>query len=195
LQLVLVPPYDSFEELGKGKDMALALIFLFVVVVGASLFWLVRRIAFSSTHLPVTAGWIDELSSERYRPMLRLLDGGDLDFLSSQPGFTPHAAVRVRKQRCQIFRGYLRCLNNDFDRVCLAIKLLMLQARDDRPDLATLLLRNRLSFAAGMAAVYFRLFLYRWGFCGVDVTGLVKIFDAMRVQLQTLAPVTMGMEA
>ncbi|HEV3332541.1 MAG TPA: hypothetical protein VG096_16240 [Bryobacteraceae bacterium] len=175
--------------------MALAMIFLFVLAVGASLFWLVRRIAFSSTHLPVTAGWIDELSSERYRPMLRLLDGGDLDFLNSQPGFTQNAAARVRKQRCQIFRGYLRCLSNDFDRVCLAIKLLMLQARDDRPDLATLLLRHRVEFATRMATIYFRLFLYRWGFCGVDVTGLVKTFDAVRVQLQTLAPVTMGMEA
>jgi hypothetical protein len=175
--------------------MALALILLFVLAVGASLFLLVRRIAFSNTHLPVTAGWIDELSSERYRPMLRLLDGGDLDFLNSQPGFTERAAARVRKQRCQIFRGYLRCLNNDFDRVCLAIKLLMLQARDDRPDLASILLRHRVEFAAGMLSVYFRLFLYRWGLCGVNVAGLVKTFDAVRVQLQTLAPVTMGMEA
>jgi len=175
--------------------MAMAIIFLFVLAVGASLFWLVRRISFSAAHLPVTAGWIDELSSERYRPMVRLLDGGDLDFLRSQPGFSPEVAARVRKQRCQIFRGYLRCLNNDFNRVCLAIKLLMLQARDDRPDLASLLLRHQVAFAAGMANVYFRLFLYRWGLCGVDVTGLVKTFDAMRVQLQTLAPVTMGMEA
>jgi hypothetical protein len=50
-------------------------------------------------------------------------------------------------------------------------------------------------FATRMATIYVRLFLYRWGFCGVDVTGLVKTFDAVRVQLQTLAPVTMGMEA
>ena len=103
--------------------------------------------------------------------------------------------MRDRKQRCQIFRVYLRGLNNDFDRVCLAIKLLMMQARDDRPDLAIMLLRNQVAFAAGMAIVCFRLFLYRWGFCGVNVTGLVKTFDAMRVQLQTLAPATMRMEA
>ncbi|HUI77916.1 MAG TPA: hypothetical protein VLY24_08360 [Bryobacteraceae bacterium] len=175
--------------------MALAVIILIVLAMGASLAWLVRRIAFSATHLPVTAGWIDELSSERYRPMLRLLDGGDLDFLNSQPNFTQHAAMRVRRQRCQIFRGYLRCLNNDFDRVCLAIKLLMLQAQDDRPDLASTLLRHRVSFASGMATVYVRLFLYRWGLCGVNVSGLVKTFDTMRVQLQSLAPVTLGMEA
>ena len=175
--------------------MAIAFFFVFVLALGAGMFWLIRRVALSSTRLPVTAGWIDELSSERYRPMLRLLDGGDIDFLNAQPDFPPHAAMRVRKQRCEIFRGYLRCLNNDFDRVCLAIKLLMLQARDDRPDLAGILLRNRLSFAAGMATVYLRLFLYRWGLCGVNVTGLVKTFDSMRVQLQSLAPVTLGMGA
>jgi hypothetical protein len=156
---------------------------------------LLRKIALRRVTLSLTATWIDELSSERYRPMLRLLEERDLDFLSSQPGFAPHTAMRDRKQRCQIFRVYLRGLNNDFDRVCLAIKLLMMQARDDRPDLATLLLRHRVEFATRMATIYFRLFLYRWGFCGVDVTGLVKTFDAVRVQLQTLAPVTMGMEA
>jgi hypothetical protein len=175
--------------------MALTLIILFVGAISASLAWLVRKIAFSSTHLPVTAGWIDELSSERYRPMLRLLDGEDLDFLSSQPNFSSSSAMRVRKQRCEIFRGYLRCLNNDFNRVCLAVKLLMLQAHDDRPDLASILLRNRISFATGMATVYVRLFLYRWGLCGVNVTGLVKTFDTMRIQLQTLVPVTLGMDA
>lgn len=182
-------------SLGIQDHMALAIIFVFVLAVAGGIYWLVQRIAFSATSLPVTAGWIDELSSEQYRPMLRLLDGEDLDFLRSQPGVAPHVALRVRKQRCQIFRGYLRCLSNDFNRVCQAIKLLMIQARDDRPDLATLLLRRQVAFAAGMAAVYFRLFLYRWGLCRVDVTGLVKTFDAARIQLQTLVPVTMGMEA
>lgn len=184
-----------FLDTEEEASMVLAIILLFVLAAGASLFWLARRIAFSSTHLPVTAGWIDELSSERYRPMLRLLDGGDLDFLNSQPGFSPHAARRVRQQRCQIFRDYLRCLNNDFNRVCLAIKLLMLQAADDRPDLAALLLRNRISFAAGLANVQIRLLLYSWGLSGVNVSGLVQTFDNVRVQLVSLAPVTMGMEA
>ena len=36
-----------------------------------------------------------------------------------------------------------------------------------------------------MAMVYCRLFLYRWGFCGVDVTSLVKNFDLMRLELRS----------
>ena len=53
--------------------------------------------------LPVTAEWIDELSIERYRPMMRLLDSGDIEFLRAQPGFTPKMVTKLRAQRCQIF--------------------------------------------------------------------------------------------
>ena len=77
----------------------------------------VRRIGFAGSNLPVTAEWIDELSIERYRPMARLLDGDDLEFLRSQPGFTPDVLNKLRSQRCQIFRGYLRCLQSDFGRL------------------------------------------------------------------------------
>jgi hypothetical protein len=149
---------------------------------------LVRKVGSTGGSLPVTAEWIDELSVERYRPMMRLLDGGDLEFLRSQPGFTPGMALKLRIQRCQIFRGYLRCLNTDFKRVCTALKVLMLQSRHDRPDLAAALVRNQVTFASGMMAVQFRLALYRWGLCGVDATSLVKIFDLMRLELRRLVP-------
>ena len=163
--------------------------------VGAGLVWVVRRLASPAACLPVTAGWIDELSTERYRPMMRLLDGDDLAFLSSQPGFTSKMAGQVRTQRCQIFRGYLRCLTADFQRVCMALKIMMLQSRYDRPDLASVLLRQQVRFGVGMAAVQFRLLFYRWGFCRVDVMDLVKIFDSMRLELRALVPATLGMEA
>lgn len=140
--------------------------------------------------LPVTAEWIDELSADRYRPMQRLLDGSDLEFLRSQPGSNPRMLSRLRRQRCQIFRGYLTCLNSDFQRTCTALKLLMLQSRYDRPDLASALLRARLDFARGMFVVRLRLALHWLGLAGVDVSGLVKLFDGMRLELRTLVPVS-----
>jgi len=161
----------------------------------SAVFLLIRKWGFSGCNLPVTAEWIDELSIERYRPMMRLLDGGDLEFLRSQPGFTSSMAGKLRAQRCQIFRGYLRCLSNDFGRVCSAIKLVMLQSKHDRPDLATALLRNQMMFATGIVVVQCRLFLYRWGLCGVDVTSIVKIFDMMRIELRTLVPASAMMGA
>src|SRR5581483_10292561 len=137
------------------------------VLLAAGLYRMARRMAAPQAQLPVTAGWIEELSTERYRPMQRLLDQGDLEFLRTQPGFNRRMAVRIRKQRCQIFRGYLRCLNHDFARVCLALKLIMLQAGNDRPDLASLLLRRQVQFSTGIAYAQLRIFLYRWGICGV----------------------------
>jgi hypothetical protein len=156
---------------------------------------LLRKVAVASGSLPLTTEWIDELSIERYRPMLRLLDGEDLEFLRSQPGFTPNMATKLRIQRCQIFRGYLRCLNADFGRVSAALKILMLQSRNDRPDLAGALVRHQATFLCAMAMVNFRLVLYRWGVCSVDVTSLVQIFDVMRLELRTLVPVALPMGA
>jgi hypothetical protein len=160
-----------------------------------ALFLVIRKIGFAGSDLPVTAEWIDELSIERYRPMARLLDSGDVEFLRSQPGFTSKMLDKLRGQRRQIFRGYLRCLQGDFGRVCSAIKLVMLQSQHDRPDLAAALIRHQFTFACGMLLVHCRLTLYAWGVCGVDVARLVKSFDKMRLELRTLVPAAAPMGA
>jgi hypothetical protein len=95
---------------------------------------------------------------------------------------------KLRKQRCQVFRGYLRCLNSDFQRVCMALKIVMAQSEQDRPDLAGILMHQQLLFATGMLSIYGRLLLYRWGLCNVDVTSMVRIFDGMRAELCNLVP-------
>jgi hypothetical protein len=150
-----------------------------------------RKLDSPNRSLPVTAEWIDELSIDRYRPAMRLLDSRDIEFLRSQAGFTPKMEAKLRAQRCQIFRGYLRCLDMDFQRVCMALKLVLLHSEQDRPDLSALLVHHRIMFATGLLATRFRLFLYRWGICTVDVTSLLRIFDVMRIELRTLVPAAM----
>jgi hypothetical protein len=150
-----------------------------------------RKLGSSDRSLPVTAEWIDQLSTDRYRPMLRLLDPGDIEFLRSQPGFTAKMESNLRAQRCEIFRGYLRCLNMDFKRVCVALKLVLVQSEVDRPDLAAVLVHHQIMFTSGLLAVYFRLFLYRWGICTVEVSSLMRIFDVMRLELRNLVPSAM----
>jgi hypothetical protein len=169
-------------------DLLIVLSILVALALASAVVVLACKLAFTDTSLPLTAEWIDELSIERYRPMMHLLDAGDAQFLRSQPGFTPEMAAKLRMERCQVFRGYLRCLRADFQRVCAALKLLMLHSRYDRPDLASVLFHQQVMFECGMVLVGFRLFLYRWGLCGVDVTDLVKIFDLMRVELRRLVP-------
>jgi hypothetical protein len=157
-----------------------------------ALFLMVRKVVSAGCELPLDSQWIAELSVERYRPMMRLLDERDLEFLRSQPGFTRRMEAKLRAQRCQIFRGYLRGLEADFRRVCTAVKVLMLQSQLDRPDLASVLVRNQAAFALGLATVNVRLILYRWGLGGVDVSVLVKTFDTMRLELRSLAPSAAG---
>jgi hypothetical protein len=171
--------------------LAVAILVVLISVVAL----LVRSLGSAGQSLPVTAEWIDELSTERYRPMLRLLDSSDLEFLRSQPGYTPRMESNLRAQRCAIFRGYLRCLNMDFRRVCMALKLVMAQSQQDRPDLASVLVHHQIMFTSGMVAIQARLFLYRWGVCTVDVSSLVQIFDVMRLELRTMMPAGVGAAA
>ena len=167
-----------------GFLLAASVVFIGLVLV---LVKLTRHFA-SPQHLPVSAEWIEELSIERYRPMLRLLNQEDLHFLHAQPGFTPQMATNFRIRRCQLFQEYLRHLDNDFKRICMALKVLMVQAKHDRPDLASVLVWNQMTFAYGMTMVQFQLVFYRYGVGTVDVTGLVKLFDGLRLELRTLVP-------
>ncbi|HLI86596.1 MAG TPA: hypothetical protein VKV17_22000 [Bryobacteraceae bacterium] len=164
------------------------LFILLTVTFGAALFFLWRRLMAQPTSLPVTATWIEELSPERYRPMFHLLDTEDLESFAAQPGFTPGAARRLRAQRCKLFCGYLRCLRADFARVVAAMKLILLCSAQERPELSSALLEQQVKFALTLAKVYVSLFLFRWDLCRVDVVPLVRIFDSMRLQLQSLVP-------
>jgi hypothetical protein len=158
-----------------------------IVGIGA----LVRMLSSTDRSLPVTAEWIDDLSTDRYRPMMRLLDSRDIEFLRSQAGYTPEMESKMRAQRCQIYRGYLRCLETDFQRVCTALKLVLVQSEQDRPDLSSVLLHNQILFATGLLAVHFRLLLYGWGIGTVDADGVMRIFDGMAFELRHLVPSAM----
>jgi len=159
-----------------------------ILALVAATVMLLRSMSGKGHSLPLTSEWINDLSTEQYKPMLRLLDSADIEFLRSQPGYTREMESKLRQQRCQVFRGYLRCLTSDFQRVSMALKIVMAQSEHDRPDLAGILMHQQLVFATGMFSVRCRLILYRWGVCQVEVAGLVRIFDQMRAELCTLVP-------
>ena len=176
--------------------MSMVIALSIIIGLGAPiLMLLVRRMTTDEGTLPVTAEWINDLSLERYRPMMRLLDTEDLEFLRSQPGFTPRMATKVRAQRAQIFRGYLRCLCADFSRICAAVKVLMAQSRHDRPELASTLIQHRVLFTMELVAVNVRLYFYRAGLGSVDVSDLVKSFEVLRLELRNLVPATFAATA
>lgn len=149
---------------------------------------LLREIALPRVALVLSDTWIDELSVERYRPMLRLLDTKDYDLFRGQPGFRKRRLVEMRRSRCRIFRSYLSMLQTDFQQVCLAIKLLMVESDCDRPDLAATLLKTQARFALGIAVVHVRLSCYALGLGSVNIATLLNCFDGARLELQRLVP-------
>jgi hypothetical protein len=139
--------------------------------------------------LPVD--WESIFAPSRYKPMERLFDPADHEFLASQPAYSRRMGRRFRANRIAIFRGYARCLGRDFARVSNALKMLMVHAPVDRSSLAGLLLRQRLMFSYTMFWLEVKLALHSFGWSAptVDVRNLVGALDAMRSQLQALAAV------
>jgi hypothetical protein len=159
--------------------------------VAATVVWAARRSASPPEFL--NPDWLDDLSMpDRYRPLLRLLDRGDFDFLRSQPGCTPRMLARFRRQRFRVACAYLRALRTDFDRVSLALKLLLLNSPVDRPELTRALVRSRILFASAMMMMRIRLLFFRLGIGGVDASGIVKRFEHIRFELVTFAASTVA---
>jgi hypothetical protein len=169
-------------------EIVLIVLTAVAIVAACGLFLLLRRVAGEPQTLPVTAEWIDELSMDRYRPMLRLLAGDDLRYLKQGEGFSHSAVRKFRAERCDVIRGYLRWLQSDFARVSMALRVLMVQSHHDRPDLAVFLIRQKFAFHMGMAAIEMHLLVYRWGLTRIDVSGVMEAFDALRLELRQLVP-------
>jgi hypothetical protein len=120
----------------------------------------------------------------RYRPMKRLLDTADFNFLASHPASNPKMIKNMRAERVQLFRAYLRSLTLDFARTATGLESVMVSSNVDRPDLAKLVHSSRLSFATGLVSVECRLVLFRYGMGTVDVQPLVAAIASMREQLR-----------
>jgi hypothetical protein len=139
---------------------------------------------------PPPADAIPSINVERYRPMFRLLDEGDIRFLLSQPGGTPALIRRLRQQRCQLFRAYLSSLNRDFGVACQALVQIAAQSTSDRRDLLRALMVSRAKFSLGVFRVRCRLFFYRWDVGHEPVARLLRLFEGLQVELHVITTAT-----
>src|ERR1700688_1883270 len=113
--------------LGYAMNIYLVAAVLTLAPIGLALVFLYRTLASRKN----SSGSMDELlvlSPGKYRPMERLLGEADFRFLASQPGFSPKLGRRLRTERRQIFRGYLRNLRRDFGAVTAACHLLLVHS-------------------------------------------------------------------
>jgi len=158
---------------------------LALALIGLALVYLFRTL---SSH-PNSDTALDQclaLSLMKYRPMERLLLEDDFRFLASQSGYSAQLGRRFRSERRSIFRGYLTNLKRDFGRVSVALQTLIVHSAEDRGDLASALIRQRLMFALGMLAIEGRLLLHTAGVGTVDVRGLVESLETMQGQIRVL---------
>jgi hypothetical protein len=151
-----------------------------------------RQIASLKRRPALPVDWTADLSVDRYRPMYRLLDEDDIRFLRSQPGSTPALVKRLRRQRCRVFRSYLRSLERDFQVASEALMLILVQSPSDRRDAICALLATRVKFAVGIFRVRCRLLLYRWNVGRESVATLLSLFEELQLELLALVPTPDG---
>ena len=123
----------------------------------------------------------------RLRPLARLLNEADFQFLATQPGFRPEIARQLRLRRVRLFRSYLDHLATDFHLLHRKLRILALYAPTDRADLSRLLVEQRLLFATQMFKIRFRLLLFRFGWKPADVSGLVDLVESLRLQVSEIS--------
>jgi hypothetical protein len=162
-------------------------VFLALAILIAASVFLFRALASRPDQTTCSLEWLDSFSLENYAPMQRLLDSGDVEFLSSQPGYRPEIGKRLMAERRKIFRGYLRLLILDFSQLIGLGKLMVVYAAGDRAELARALWRHQISFHFAVFAVQCKLALHPLGWSVPDVRKLVQALETMRDQIQAMA--------
>ena len=158
-----------------------AVVVLLVAVLAYFIASLVRR---SQPDQGALAGleedFLDRCSIDTYRPMERLLNEADFEFLASQPGYDPRIARKLRAERRRIFRSYLHCLIGDFNALIHLAQLAAVHSADDRPNLASAIFRLRLNFFRNVAAVEIRLALAPLPLGSIDAKRLIGSLASVR---------------
>jgi hypothetical protein len=156
-------------------------------VLAAGLVWVILRLV-ANSRVTVDPKWLEAFSTDRYRPMLRLLSDDDNEFLLTNCGYSGSMIRRVRAERRRIFRAYLQNAVRDFNRIHHAARIMLLDSPVDRPDLAAMLTRQRIAFEANVLLVQYHLVLHGLGLAPVDVRGLIRLLDSVKVNYDLLAP-------
>jgi hypothetical protein len=133
--------------------------------------------------------WEGIFSPSRYKAMERLLDEADERFLLSHRKFNSDGDQKFRRRRVKIFRGYMQQLSEDFTRICKTLKLMMVESRVDRQDLAGVIMKQQFTFTFLLMMVEMKLTLYSLGWAHVDAKALLQPLAALRSQLQMLAAI------
>jgi hypothetical protein len=181
--------YSNFDHLevstGMNPTLLAAAIVMTVIAAAALAFYQLRRRA-----VPATANWDGEFDVGRYRPMQRLITGEDVSYLYTA-GVARRDLKQFQKQRRRLFERYLRNLESDFARLHASARTLLVDAPEDRPELAAAIIRQHLAFQRTVWMI--RLGLHVPGFTGAaarvgQLLDLAESMGSSARDVQSLAP-------
>ena len=153
----------------------------------AMLVWMYRRLALPRDWHTDLELWWTEFNPDRYDAMARLLCREDAQFLRTLPGFHPGMEKRLRRQRIQVFKAYLREIGMDFHRLHALGSGMALSSMS--PDMHNELFRQRVRFGRAVWRIRLELIAYRFGLGEVDPSTLV---DSLRVTNRLFQPALAG---
>lgn len=128
-----------------------------------------------------------EFSADRYEPMARLMNGEDLLFLKSQPGFRPELGKKFCRERRRIFRLYLQELAADFHRLHAHARLMVASMPADHSHLVGMLIRQQVRFWYEMAAIEMRLSLHWMEAGSIHARSLIDAVATMHLEINRAA--------
>jgi hypothetical protein len=128
-----------------------------------------------------------DLSWRDYKPIQRLLDPADFEFLRRR-GVAEVKIRKLRRERREIYRLCLRSLAEDFQKVQRTLTVVMVQSPVDRPDLAAEMARQKAAFYRNLVLAEAGLVWHACGFDHVPSVDLVNPFIALQDQLRQMAP-------
>lgn len=160
------------------------------LVLAAVTAFVFHRLVTSAAAVEAPVDFLNTFSPERYRPMLRLLSEEEFLFLAAQPGYRKDLGKAFRRNRIRIFRAFLARVDRDFRRLHAAARAALVCSPDAQTELASLLVRQRLTYLRATLAIEFRLGLYRLGLAPMELPGMVELLEGMRSQLAAATPQT-----
>ncbi|MBI4905417.1 MAG: hypothetical protein HY820_17415 [Acidobacteria bacterium] len=126
--------------------------------------------------------WCADYTTDQYIPMFRLLadNDGEVSRLTSR-----RIRRRIRTEKRNIFRGYLRNLIRDFNRMHHMARLACVRGELDRPDFGLELMRLQGRFLLKVAGVHYALAMHTMGISvSIGLESLIEGLQSAQLYLQ-----------
>ena len=146
---------------------------------------LLLRSFFTSNPYKDDASPVPDVCWRDYRPLERLLDPSDFQFMRSR-GISEFRIRKLRAERRRIYRLCLRSLAYDFHVIHECVNMLLIESGVDRPELAAELARQQLTFYRNLFQAEFRLTLHACGFNRMPVIDLLQPLEVLQSHLRQL---------